>query len=96
MIKSTHFTASSMNSLGICIQFHVILLDKVLQNFIVRSDHLPSIEKIEIWNGMINLQYVILQFSGCHDRYILELMNRSTEGNDGKFLGLTLHFYKRI
>lgn len=57
-----------MHSFRIGINSHIRRLHKFSQDFIVTSDHLACVEKIEVWNSVIYLKNMSFELSGGHDR----------------------------
>ena len=60
-----------MDSFGVSIQFHVVLIDEILQDFIVASDHSATVKEIKVRDGGINGQNNGLEFAYSHDRNVI-------------------------
>ncbi len=60
-----------MDSFGISIQFHVVLIDEILQDFIIASDHSAAVKKIKVRDGGIDGQNYGFEFAHSHDRNVV-------------------------
>lgn len=81
-----------MYSFSISVDRHIVSFNKILQNFIIGSDHPAGIDEVEIWYGVVYLQNLRFEFSRCQDGYILQLVDWSFEGDDFEFIALHLLF----
>lgn len=81
-----------MHSFGIGIDCHVISSNKILQNFVIGSDHSASIDEVEIRYRVINLEDVRFELACSHNWYVLYFIGGSFESDDFEFVA-SLHIY---
>lgn len=92
--SGTVSAASAVYALGIRVESEVVFSHEFSQNFVIGSDHPPSIQKVEIRHRSIPLQNFLLELSRGYIGPILQLMHGSIEG-ENRHLACSFH-YKRL
>ena len=81
-------SASPVDSLGVGVELHIVLLDELPQHLIVGPDHPPSVEEVEVRHSAIYREDVGLQLPGGHAGDVLHLVLGAGEGDDGECRGV--------